>query len=155
VANVFVLLDILMSHSLYFFFKMGQMSDNEMLYQAVGEKIRHVRERSKPKLSQAQLATRLGVSRASIVNIEAGRQHAPLHLLWQIAGVLDTELSLLIPQRDELLETQAPIKLDRQIISQIEDVANGDPDTRRWLTGFISKAKSTIGRHVLKEDDSA
>jgi DNA-binding XRE family transcriptional regulator len=126
------------------FLTMGKMSDNEILYQAIGEKIRQVRERSRPKLSQAQLATQLGVSRASIVNIEAGRQHAPLHILWQIAGVLGTELSLLIPQRDELLETQAPIKLDEQTISQIETAANGDPETRRRLTGFVSKVKARM-----------
>lgn len=123
---------------------MGKMSDNELLYQAVGEKIRYIRERSSPKLSQAQLATRLGVSRASVVNIEAGRQRAPLHVLWQIAEILGIELSFLIPQRDELLETQGPIKLDEQTISQIEDAANGDPETRRRLTGFISKAKAII-----------
>lgn len=123
---------------------MGKMSDDEILYQAIGEKIRHVRERSRPKLSQAQLATRLGVSRTSIVNIEAGRQRAPLHVLWQIAGVLGTELSLLIPQRDELLETQAPIKLDEQTISQIETAANGDSETRRQLTEFISKARARM-----------
>jgi len=121
---------------------MGKMSDDEFLYQAVGEKIRHVREQSRPKLSQAQLATRLGVSRASIVNIEAGRQRTPLHVLWQIAGILGTELSLLIPQRDELLETQAPIKLDERTINQIETAANGDPETRRLLTGFVSKVKA-------------
>src|SRR5581483_9127482 len=117
---------------------MGTLSDDEILYQAIGAKIRHVRERTTPKLSQAQLATRLGVSRASIVNIEAGRQHAPLHVLWQIAGILGTELSLLIPQRDELLETQIPIKLDEQVISQIEAAANGDSETRRQLTSFVS-----------------
>ena len=120
------------------------MSDDEILYRAVGEKIRYVRERSKPKLSQAQLAARLGISRASIVNIEAGRQHAPLHLLWQIAGILGTELSHLIPQRDELLETQIPIKLDERTISQIEAAANGDAETRRWLTGFVSKVKARM-----------
>jgi transcriptional regulator with XRE-family HTH domain len=123
---------------------MGKMSDNELLYQAVGEKIRYIRERSSPKLSQAQLAARLGVSRASVVNIEAGRQHAPLHVLWQIAEILGIELSFLIPQRDELLETQTPIKLDEQTISQIEEAANGDPETRRRLIGFISKAKAII-----------
>jgi transcriptional regulator with XRE-family HTH domain len=123
---------------------MDKMSNDEILYQALGEKIRQVRERSRPKLSQAQLAARLGVSRASIVNIEAGRQHAPLHVLWQIAVVLGTELSLLIPQRDELLETQAPIKLDEWTISQIETAANGDPETRRRLTGFVSKVKARM-----------
>lgn len=123
---------------------MGKMSDYEFLYQAVGEKIRYIRERTSPKLSQAQLAARLGVSRASVVNIEAGRQHAPLHVLWQIAEVLGVEVSFLIPQHDELLETQAPIRLDEKTISQIEDAANGDLDTRRRLTGFISKAKARM-----------
>jgi transcriptional regulator with XRE-family HTH domain len=125
-------------------FKMGNMSDDEILYQAVGEKIRRMRDRTSPRISQAQLATQLGVSRASIVNIEAGRQHAPLHVLWQIAGILGTELSLLIPQRDELIETQIPIKLDEQTISQIETVANGDSETRRQLTSFVSKVKARM-----------
>lgn len=123
---------------------MNKLSDDECLYQAVGEKIRRVRERTIPKLSQAQLAAKLGISRASVVNIEAGRQHAPLHLLWQIAGILGTELSLLIPQRDELLETQSPIKLDEQMIHQIETVANGDAETRRQLTSFVSKVKARM-----------
>lgn len=129
---------------MYNMINMSKMPDDDLLYQAVGEKIRHVRERSKPKISQAQLANRLGISRASIVNIEAGRQHAPLHVLWQIAEILGTELVLLIPRRDELLETQAPIKLDEQTISQIEIAANGDPETRRQLTGFISRAKARM-----------
>lgn len=124
--------------------KMGKLADDEVLYQVVGQKIRHVREHSRPKLSQAQLAAKLGVSRASVVNIESGRQHAPLHVLWQIAGILGTELSLLIPQRDELFETQAPIKLDERTISQIEAAANGDPETRRRLTGFVSKVKARM-----------
>jgi len=43
-----------------------------------------------------------------------------------------------------LLETQAPIKLDKQTISQIETAANGDAEARRQLTGFISKAKARM-----------
>jgi transcriptional regulator with XRE-family HTH domain len=129
---------------IYNSFKMGNMSNDEILYQAVGEKIRRMRDRTNPRISQAQLATQLGVSRASIVNIEAGRQHAPLHLLWQIAGILGTELALLIPRRDELIETQIPIKLDEQTISQIETIANGDSETRRQLTSFVSRVKARM-----------
>jgi hypothetical protein len=40
-----------------------------------------------------------------MVNIEAGRQRAPLHLLWQIAELLGSDLTLLIPSRDEMVAT--------------------------------------------------
>jgi DNA-binding XRE family transcriptional regulator len=116
--------------------------DKELLYRIVGGKVRMARERIQPKLSQAQLAKRLGISRASIVNIEAGRQCAPLHLLWQIAETLNTELALLLPRHDEYAEASAPVKLDAKTIAQIEVAANGDPKTKLLLTQFVGKVKS-------------
>ena len=49
------------------------MADFDELYSELGRKIRHVRESK--QLTQGELAKRLGISRASVVNIEAGRQH--------------------------------------------------------------------------------
>lgn len=120
------------------------MADADELYRELGRKIREARERSGEKFSQERLAKRLKVSRASIVNIEAGRQRAPLHLLWQIAEVLGTDLTLLIPRREELLVPADPVQLDKNMIKQIEDAANGNPDTVKVLTGFVSKLKTTI-----------
>ncbi len=71
------------------------MTDFDELYRELGRKIRQARERQGERLSQDALAKQLGISRASIVNIEAGRQRTPLHLLWQIAELLGTELTLL------------------------------------------------------------
>ncbi len=119
------------------------MGTEEMrLYEVVGERIRHMRELTAPKTSQAALARKLGVSRASVVNIEAGRQHAPLYLLWRIAEMLGAELSALIPNQDEFLESIEPMKLDAGAVAQIEAAAEGDPGTRRLLTRFISSKKS-------------
>ena len=79
------------------------MADFDELYRELGRRIRQARERNGEGLSQDALAKQLGISRASVVNIEAGRQRAPLHLLWQIAQLLGTDLTSLIPRNEELL----------------------------------------------------
>ena len=113
------------------------MTDFDEIYREVGRKIRQTRENQ--HLSQDSLAKRLGISRTSMVNIEAGRQRTPLHVLWQIAELLETKLTLLIPTPEELLAPQNQTVLDREMMKQIEEVANGDPATIRVLTGFVTK----------------
>lgn len=120
------------------------MADSEDIYRELGRKIRDARERRGEKLSQEKLAKRLKVSRASIVNIEAGRQHAPLHLLWKIAEALGTDLALLIPRREDLLVAADKIQLDTDMVRQIEEAAKGNSDTIKVLTGFVSKLKTSI-----------
>lgn len=127
------------------------MGDTDALYQVVGLRIRERREGSGGKLSQEKLAKRLGISRASIVNIEAGRQHAPLHLLWQIAETLGTDLVLLIPRRDELDETDISVRLDDKMLRQIKRAAEGDPDTQKRVAGFISKLKISMETTTTKD----
>ena len=113
------------------------MTDFDEIYRGVGRKLRQTRENQ--HLTQDSLAQRLGISRTSMVNIEAGRQRAPLHLLWQIAELLETKLTLLIPTPEELLAPQNQTGLDREMMKQIEEVANGDLATIRVLTGFVAK----------------
>jgi transcriptional regulator with XRE-family HTH domain len=113
------------------------MTDFDEIYRGVGRKIRQTRLNQ--NLSQDSLAQRLGISRTSMVNIEAGRQHTPLHVLWQIAELLETKLTLLIPTPEELLAPQNQTGLDREMMKQIEEVANGDPATIKVLTGFVTK----------------
>jgi transcriptional regulator with XRE-family HTH domain len=113
------------------------MTDFDEIYRGVGRKIRQTRENQ--HLSQDSLAQRLGISRTSMVNIEAGRQHAPLHVLWQIAELLETKLTVLIPSPEELLAPQNQTVLDKEMLEQIEEVANGDPAIIKVLTGFVTK----------------
>lgn len=114
--------------------------DEDLLYQLVAERLK--RARGAAGLSQERLATKLGMSRTSIVNIEAGRQRPPLHVLWEMAEHLGTELRLLIPRRAEYQENGAPLELDADTVEKIEEAASGDPATRRDLTDFISRAVS-------------
>ena len=113
------------------------MTDFDEFYRGVGRKIRQTRENQ--HLSQDSLAQRLGISRTSMVNIEAGRQRTPLHVLWQIAELLETKLTLLIPTPEELLAPQNQTVLDREMMKQIKEVANGDLATIKALTGFVTK----------------
>ena len=118
------------------------MTDFDEVYRVLGRKVRQMREVE--RMSQDMLAQHLGISRASMVNIEAGRQRAPLHLLWQIAEVLHTKLIELIPTPDEVAVRPNQPLLDREIIDQIEEVANGDPATVKLLTGFITKTVKAV-----------
>ena len=118
------------------------MTDFDEIYRGVGRKIRQTRENQ--HLSQDSLAQRLGISRTSMVNIEAGRQHTPLHVLWQIAELLGTDLTQLIPTNEELLAPAKQVRLDKEMMKQIEEAANGDPGTIQVLTGFVGKLKATI-----------
>lgn len=68
-----------------------------LLYQSIGSNIRL--KRGEKFLNQADLAERVGLTRTSIVNIEQGRQHPTIHLLWRIAEALDTNLFELIPTK--------------------------------------------------------
>ena len=114
------------------------MTDFDEVYRVLGRKIRQMRDGQ--HLSQDVLAQRLGISRASMVNIEVGRQRAPLHLLWQIAELLESRLTDLIPTPEELVASPNQALLDREIMKQIEEEANGDPATIKLLTGFAAKS---------------
>lgn len=120
------------------------MDDVPGLYIAVGRKIRSARDRSTPRLSQDNLAKRLGISRASIVNIEAGRQHAPLDLLWKIAQILELELTMLIPQRAELLAIDNVVELNDRMRKQIEVEASGSATLKKSLTTIVGRLLTTI-----------
>jgi transcriptional regulator with XRE-family HTH domain len=121
-----------------------EMTDEEAIYGAIGTKMRQARERSAQKLSQVKLARILGVSRASIVNIEAGRQHASLLLLWRIAEVLETDLVQLIPRRAELAEGTTVVKLNDTMRKQIKLEADGNAAMEKKLTGIVGKLLTTI-----------
>lgn len=112
--------------------------DEDLLYQLVGERVK--RARRSTGMSQRVLAERLDMSRTSIVNIEAGRQRPPLHVLWHIAEILETDAELLIPRHDEYRENGEPVSLTAETIEKIQQAASGDPSTRRDLTRFIERA---------------
>lgn len=70
------------------------------LYQYIGGRIRA--EREELGFLQNDLAQEIGLMRTSIVNIEAGRQRLPIHVLYSIATALGVSVSCLLPKNDEV-----------------------------------------------------
>ena len=66
-----------------------------IFYQFVGEEMN--RRRRLLGMTQDEIAMQVGISRASLNNIEAGRQHTFLHVYVKIALALQIDLSALLP----------------------------------------------------------
>lgn len=128
--------------------------DEDRLYRLVGGRLRTIRERKRPRMSQQTLADRVDMTRASIVNIEAGRQRPPLHVIWLIAETLDVTLVDLLPTREEFAVAGEPVTLDAATVNQIVEAANGDAKSRDLLSDFISRAKSTVKEKGKSNDQT-
>jgi transcriptional regulator with XRE-family HTH domain len=61
----------------------------ESIYRHIGAVIRARRKKFKPRWTQEKLAKRIGISRASLANIETGRQSVLVHQLYAFAAALD------------------------------------------------------------------
>ena len=93
-------------------------------------------------MTQEQLAKRVGISRASLANIEAGRQQVLVHHLFALASALDLEspvqllLSPCAPARPDGAESDLPLageglteKQRREVLSLMGGVLdNNNPN---------------------------
>lgn len=75
---------------------------NTILYKIIGARIKSARK--KMNLSQEQLSEMVDVSRASISNIEIGRHQPPLHILYNLASALRSDIQFLLPTAYEVNE---------------------------------------------------
>lgn len=80
----------------------------ERIYELIAGRIRDMRERR--EISQQDLARRIGQSRTSVVNIEAGRQRITIHGIYDIAAALECQPSELLPTPKEV--TNIPLMFD-------------------------------------------
>lgn len=69
--------------------------DESEIYSRVGKLVRQHRKRL--EMNQETLGELIGLSRASIANIETGRQRIPLHHLYRLAGALKVDPQTLLP----------------------------------------------------------
>lgn len=74
----------------------GPTSGNiELVYVQIGRRVRRARRRA--SLTQATVADRTSLSRASIANIERGEQRFMVHCLFELASALGVALEKLLP----------------------------------------------------------
>jgi len=93
-----------------------------ILYKKIGEKLTELRNLD--KLTQDSLSQKIGINRATVSNIEAGRQQISLHLLYKIAQALHTEVFTFLPSLDELSVLLA--KEDDQLNKELDNKNAGD-----------------------------
>lgn len=67
-------------------------------YKKIGLKIRSARVSANNKLSQKELGRLLGMSRTSVVNIEQGKHHIQIHILYKVAQILNCDVKELLPE---------------------------------------------------------
>src|ERR1700753_1453427 len=77
-------------------------------YQKFGELLKAARRPQvhRPLITQSKLAEALGIRRASVANIEKGRQPVQLHLVVRMAEILNIEIGSLIPQQLSLVTSK-------------------------------------------------
>ena len=104
-----------------------------VLYREFGRLIRARREAL--RLTQDEVAGKVGLVRTSITNIEKGRQHVSIHLLYEIARVLGVAPAELLPDRSVLVPTDA--NLERTLDST--PLADGAKD---WIRRLVSNTRT-------------
>ena len=98
-----------------------------MLYAEFGRLLRKCRQAA--ELTQDELAARVGLGRTSITNMEQGKQHVSLHVLYALGDALGVQPAELLPKR--LLEA------DQALEQKLGDYALDD-DKKRWIMERIS-----------------
>jgi len=89
-------------------------------YEWIGSNI--ARARKNANLSQEELAKKLNRSRASIANIERGKQTPPLFVFWVIAKSLEINIQDILPINNEhLILSQSDIIKKMKKIKDLDD----------------------------------
>jgi len=70
----------------------------DLIYKEFGRLLK--KSRTAANLTQETLAKRVGLSRTSITNIEKGRQHINLHMLYVLSDSIGVRPSDLLPDKD-------------------------------------------------------
>ncbi|MDQ0966925.1 DNA-binding transcriptional regulator, XRE-family HTH domain [Pedobacter suwonensis] len=107
------------------------------LNQLVGSRIKI--KRAELGLSQDELASKIDLARASISNIEIGRQQPTLSTLYDISQVLETDVQSLLPTYLEV-KSETISKSDPLEILKTKDVTDGSKEKiEKLIAGIIPK----------------
>jgi len=109
----------------------------ERFYKEFGRLLRAARERTESKLTQHELAQIVGLSRTSITNIENGKQHISLQMLFVFANAVGLAPQQLLPDPSFAAEDGGSLlnKIDQLQFSKT---------TKALLQKSVSSDKSTI-----------
>ncbi|WP_369361784.1 helix-turn-helix domain-containing protein [Priestia megaterium] len=110
----------------------------EILYSEIGNLIK--KNRLLRKLTQEDLGNRVGLTRASITNIERGKQKISIHTLYLIADVLNISPQSLMPEPSALQKSEGQLP---ESLSEIKSITT--EKEYEWIKNVIKKSKSDEG----------
>ena len=89
----------------------------------VGARLQLARKRN--QMTQGELAQKIGITRATYANVEAGRQRIPVDIIWRAAVCLRVSFASLVPE---------PILQPKRISAEADVTVNG---TRTTSSDFV------------------
>ena len=102
------------------------MADHKELYTQVGQRLRKAREDL--GITQKELASRIGLTRTSVTNVELGNQAMLLHTLLDWARVLKIDLA----------EVLGDLTFSQKKGTEIESILEGRPvDEQNWIKSVL------------------
>ena len=101
-----------------------------IFYETIGEKIREARKLR--NLNQDILADKLGISRVSLGNIEAGKQRVPLHVLLDICESLNVTMNDIVPQ-----PVQTGDLIDPAILNKIKRETDDSSESSEKVLNYV------------------
>lgn len=108
--------------------------------------------RRKAQLTQSELASRIGLARTSITNIELGQQHIPLHLLYPLAAALGTTPHELLPGGEHTVPKVSET-IDPAVAHVIRQAAL-PRSQRAWIERLVAKVPTTVPITTESSGDS-
>ncbi|MBA9077086.1 helix-turn-helix transcriptional regulator [Rufibacter quisquiliarum] len=114
------------------------LEEDKEFYALIGENIRRVREEA--NLKQEAFANMFGLSRASIVNIEKGRQNPSLYFVVKIAVTLNIKIEKILGSTYSVNDNAPDDGLSHSFerkISQLQTDQFRNPETINKLRSFL------------------
>lgn len=102
------------------------------LYRHIGATIKKCR--NERNLTQEELSSQIGISRASLANIETGRQRLLIHQLYNIAGHLGREIGAMLPNPCDMSEMEK--------LAGVDFSGNASPEQQRQLARLIQDVEN-------------
>lgn len=110
--------------------------EQENFYKKLGLQIRIARKNAKYK--QEILALELGLTRTSLVNIEHGNQKIPLHILLDLARILEVEMIELLPTMNSLnifnLSKKSESSLSKEVEQKVDNLDRAMEKLKHFIT---------------------
>jgi transcriptional regulator with XRE-family HTH domain len=108
--------------------------DDRVIYREIGQKIRNVRQ---GKLSQEELADKVGLSRVSLCNIEKGKQRVPLHTLLVASACLNVDVRELLPDNNFIAQALSGTNFESSLAASEQEAVFNSSEKMQYAVKDI------------------